>query len=93
MKTTGIVRRVDDLGRIVIPKETRRELGIVEGTPMEMFTKEDCIIFKRYYTENKLSEILKNLDEAVKDTCVDLGPEKTEGIKQYIHEIQMLLKN
>ena len=38
MKATGITRRVDDLGRIVIPKEIRRTLHLLEGTPMEIFT-------------------------------------------------------
>jgi AbrB family transcriptional regulator (stage V sporulation protein T) len=49
MKATGIVRRVDDLGRIVIPKEVRRSLRIREGDPLELFTDKDgSIIFKKY---------------------------------------------
>lgn len=47
-KATGIVRRVDDLGRIVIPKELRETLGIEEGTPLEIFTKGPEIILKKY---------------------------------------------
>lgn len=41
MKATGIVRRIDDLGRVVVPKEIRRTLGIREGTPLEIFTGKD----------------------------------------------------
>ena len=49
MKATGIVRRIDDLGRIVIPKEIRRTLRIREGDPLEIFTEKDGeVIFKKY---------------------------------------------
>ena len=44
MKATGIIRRVDDLGRIVLPKEVRRKLGISEGTPMEIYVSADSVI-------------------------------------------------
>ena len=49
MKATGLVRRIDDLGRVVIPKEIRRTLRLREGTPLEIFTdREGEIIFKKY---------------------------------------------
>lgn len=49
MKATGIVRRIDDLGRVVIPKEIRRTLRLREGTPLEIFTdREGEIILKKY---------------------------------------------
>ena len=49
MKATGIVRRIDDLGRVVIPKEIRRTLRIREGDPLEIFTDRDGeIILKKY---------------------------------------------
>ena len=49
MKATGIVRRIDDLGRIVIPKELRRNLNIKEGDPLELFTTNDGMVcFKKY---------------------------------------------
>ena len=52
MKATGIVRRIDDLGRVVIPKEIRRTLRIKEGTPLEIFTdREGEIILKKYSPE------------------------------------------
>lgn len=52
MNTTGIVRRIDDLGRIVIPKAIRISLGIEEGTPMELFLEKGAVIFKKYQTDN-----------------------------------------
>ncbi len=48
MKATGIVRRIDDLGRVVIPKEIRRTMRIREGDPLEIFTSNGEVIFKKY---------------------------------------------
>ena len=56
MKATGIVRRIDDLGRIVIPKEIRRTLKIREGDPLEIFLENDYVCFKRYSALGSLSE-------------------------------------
>ena len=60
MKATGIVRRIDDLGRVVIPKEIRRTLRIKEGTPLEIFTdKEGEIILKKYSPIGELNLFAK----------------------------------
>lgn len=48
MKATGIIRRTDDLGRVVIPKEIRRTLKIREGNPLEIYIEKDCVCFKKY---------------------------------------------
>lgn len=48
MRDTGIVRRIDDLGRVVIPKEIRKTLRIKEGDPLEIFTNKDELLFKKY---------------------------------------------
>lgn len=48
MKSIGFVRRIDDLGRVVVPKEIRRTLGIEEGNPLEFFIDGDQIILKKY---------------------------------------------
>ena len=56
MKATGIVRRIDDLGRVVIPKEIRRTLRIREGDPLEIFTdSEGGVIFKKYSPVGEMS--------------------------------------
>ena len=49
MHATGIIRRVDDLGRIVIPKEIRRELGIKEGDALELYKDGKSVVFKKYF--------------------------------------------
>ncbi|MBQ8010129.1 MAG: AbrB/MazE/SpoVT family DNA-binding domain-containing protein [Oscillospiraceae bacterium] len=57
MKATGIVRRIDDLGRVVIPKEIRRTMRIREGDPLEIYTSSDGeVIFKKYSVIGEISE-------------------------------------
>ena len=57
MKATGIVRRIDDLGRVVIPKEIRRTLRIREGDPLEIYTEKDGeVIFKKYSPMGDLAD-------------------------------------
>ncbi len=58
MKATGIVRRIDDLGRVVIPKEIRRTMRIREGDPLEIYTDSDGeVIFKKYSPIGELSSV------------------------------------
>ncbi len=58
MKATGIVRRIDDLGRVVIPKEIRRTMHIKEGAPLEIFTDaKGEVIFKKYSPVGELTDI------------------------------------
>ena len=62
LKATGIVRRIDDLGRVVIPKEIRRTLKIREGDPLEIFTdREGEVILKKYSPIGELSDLLPNM--------------------------------
>lgn len=66
MKATGIIRRVDELGRIVIPKEIRKSLRMREGTPIEIFMgTENEIVLKKYSPLNELKDFAKEAVEAV----------------------------
>lgn len=66
MKATGIVRRIDDLGRVVIPKEIRRTLRIREGDPLEIFTdREGGVILKKYSPIGELSDFSKGYTESL----------------------------
>ena len=66
MKATGIVRRIDDLGRVVIPKEIRRTLRIREGDPLEIYTERDGeVIFKKYSPMGDLLELAGRICESV----------------------------
>ena len=77
MRATGIVRRIDDLGRVVIPKEIRRSLNIEEGDPLEIYIddKTKPVMFKKYLeNENALEEIQDIIDNSndVPDVVKDL---------------------
>ena len=66
MKATGIVRRIDDLGRVVIPKEIRRTMRIREGDPLEIFTGAGGeVIFKKYSPVGELSEFAESFAQAI----------------------------
>lgn len=66
MKATGIVRRIDDLGRVVIPKEIRRTLRIREGDPLEIFTDRDGeVILKKYSPINELGDFAQEYAETL----------------------------
>ncbi len=69
MKATGIVRRIDDLGRVVIPKEIRRTLRIKEGDPLEIFTQRDGeVIFKKYSPIGELGDFATGYAETLSKT-------------------------
>ena len=70
MKATGIVRRIDDLGRVVIPKEIRRTMRIREGDPLEIYTnREGEVIFKKYSPIGELSSFASEYAETLARTC------------------------
>ena len=70
MKATGIVRRIDDLGRVVIPKEIRRTLRIREGDPLEIFTdREGEIILKKYSPIGEMGAFAKEYSESLAQTA------------------------
>ena len=90
MKATGIVRRIDDLGRVVIPKEIRRTLGIREGEPLEIFLDgKDTICFRKYEA-NLRSEIDRLKDQI--EACCYLPYETQERIEILLGEALKLVK-
>ncbi len=108
MKATGVVRRIDDLGRIVIPKEIRKTLRIKEGDPLEIFTdKEGEVILKKYSPIGELSEFATGYAETLakttghiacitdKDTVIAVsGGSKKEFLEQDLsQELEQLLED
>ena len=108
MKATGVVRRIDDLGRVVIPKEIRRTLRIKEGDPLEIFTdKEGEVILKKYSPIGELSEFAAEYAETLtkttghiacitdKDTVIAVsGASKKEWLEQGIsRELERILED
>ena len=74
MKATGIVRRIDDLGRVVIPKEIRRTMRIKEGDPLEIFVEGKMIMFKKYQpSTEELSEDCAKFVDKVRNNIASIG--------------------
>lgn len=92
MRVTGIIRRVDELGRIVLPKEIRRMNGITDGTPVEICTTSEGILLKKYITEEELMTSVRALSDAIDDCAYDLGEEKVSAIMEHISDIRKILK-
>lgn len=67
MKNTGIIRRIDDLGRVVIPKEIRRALKINEGDPLEIHVDNDMICYKKYIPETNYIDTINSIIKTLSD--------------------------
>jgi len=93
MKATGILRRIDDLGRIVIPKEIRRTAHLREGDAMEIFVEDDYICFKKYDVERGLKADLQNLKSDLYTYINYEDTQKMDKISEKIDEILLILKN
>lgn len=74
MQETGIVRRIDELGRVVIPKEMRKTLRIKEGDPLQIFTDRENLVFKKYSPITSISDFAKivadGIEELTEKTCI-----------------------
>ena len=65
MKEKGVIRRVDDLGRVVIPKEFRESLGLSDGLPVEILNQGDSVVIRPHPVDGEVRPYLKNLERAV----------------------------
>lgn len=86
MKSTGIIRRVDELGRVVIPMEIRNQFNIVEKDPIEIYVEGSCIVLKKYEPNCIFCGNTKNLveykDKLVCDKCTSLLNSLQEDLKK-----------
>lgn len=78
MKSTGIIRRIDELGRITIPMEIRNELNIEEKTQMEIFIDKHCIVLRKYFTScifcGSEKKLIDYMEYKICSNCVhDIG--------------------
>lgn len=81
MRATGIVRRIDDLGRVVIPREIRKSMNIREGEPLEIFTdREGCVIFKKYQN-NYLAPIGESIVATLRANNITASVYNSDGDK------------
>lgn len=81
MKDTGIVRRIDEMGRVVLPKEIRKTLTINESDSLEIYVEGNEIIINKYSTEESIINTLENLDEILQEHECKLGILKTQELK------------
>ena len=93
MRADGIVRRIDDLGRIVIPREIRKRLGIEEGDPIEIFSNREEIVLKKYNVSIGLKALVNKLDNEFSDVKSDMEIETANKIYEHINALQDILKN
>ena len=84
MKATGQIRRIDDLGRVVVPKEVRVNLGIRDGDAFEIFTTEDRrgVVFQKYIFDTPVAQALKSLRVAVEDSELSCRKEFLQSITE-----------
>lgn len=84
MKATGQIRRIDDLGRVVVPKEVRVNLGIRDGDAFEIFTTEDQrgVVFQKYSFDTPVAQALKSLRVAVEDSELSCRKEFLQSITE-----------
>lgn len=82
MRETGIIRRIDDLGRVVVPKEIRRNLHIHEGDALEIFLQDDMVCYKRRPGETDLNMLLSDLNSALDGS--NFESEKIQEIRQQV---------
>lgn len=93
MRATGIVRRIDDLGRVVIPREIRKQFGIKEGDPLEIFVNKDEIILRKCDVSIGLKELIRRLDNEFSDVRSDMETEIANKIYERISALQDILKD
>lgn len=92
MNSTGIIRRIDDLGRVVVPRDMRKSFGLQEGTPLEVCATEEGILFKKYDPGITMMDIVNNLESALDDNYVELGVDKTREIRLCISDLKEIFK-
>ncbi len=91
MKATGIVRRIDDLGRVVIPKEIRRTMNIREGDPLEVYVDSNGVIFTPYRPWKEMPEQVQDIrDRYVESMGSELSDAQSEIIQQMDGLINLL---
>lgn len=93
MKATGIVRRVDELGRIVVPKEIRTNLGIDIGGPVEFYVDGDSVVVKKYDAVGSVEQLLDNMERSIQMKSDLLTPAQCGAIIGKMKEMKEIIKS
>ena len=89
MTATGFVRRIDDLGRVVIPKEIRRTLNIREGDPLEVYVDSNGVILTPYAPWKDMSDQVQDIRDRYADS---MGAKLTDTQSEIIQQMDNLVK-
>lgn len=91
MKATGMVRRLDHLGRTCLPKELRRKLHLQEGDPVEIFVDGQSIILKKYDAAGDMAQMLDNLERSIDLMEPMIPAAKMRKLKEKVKEMRRIL--
>ena len=91
MKTTGISRRIDNVGRIVVPVEIRMMLGIRSGDPIEIFTRDNEIVLRKYDVTADLGGLVNRLYNEFSSVRDDMPEDTADKIYGHISALQTLI--
>lgn len=91
MKATGIVRRVDELGRFVIPKELRRKYNINDNDSMEVFTDDKGLYLRKYNPSEDVGAQVDNLRKAIENVCDSMDDDKQQEIYEYLGKVKVII--
>lgn len=92
MKATGVVRRIDDLGRLCLPKEIRRTLHIAPGDPIEFFVDDNSIILHRYDSYGDMQQLLDNMEHKIRLSDTLIPGKQLNKLLDKLKEMRAILR-
>ena len=92
MKATGMVRKVDDLGRIVLPKEIRTNLGLDIGTPVEFYVDGELVIVKKYDAAGSVAELVEKLECEIHLKKYLIPKKQMDALEEKLQEMKAIVK-
>lgn len=87
----GMIKRIDSLGRIVIPKEIRKSMGAAAGTPMVISSTKEGVLLRKYIPEMDLLERLQDFEHALEEACGEFHIQEIGEMKQHMEKIKSIL--
>ncbi|WP_166432676.1 AbrB/MazE/SpoVT family DNA-binding domain-containing protein [Lacrimispora amygdalina] len=87
-----VIRKIDHLGRLVLPKDIRNSMGLVDGSSLEILATEEGILLKKYSAELSLISDIENLQRSVKEDNSYVGQDKADQIQKCLQEALLLLR-
>ena len=92
MKATGIVRKLDDLGRIVVPKEICRVMGISKKDPIEFYVENDCVVLKKYDAAGDMAQLLDKVESEIEMLATLLSDDRYNALMEKVSEMKAIVR-